>query len=261
MWVYQCAGCKELIRTGGATGGHIVPRSEGGADDDDNLRIECLDCNEAENIARLLNGATQTYLCIQRARQRRERSLLERRGRPPADPTDNQCARCKGHKGLSTFHFYPSWHPYRPFSAALPVCALCLDTFEIAYGVEITRAASRAIPRCWSERERKRAEKTVAFETWSRRRARAPLPADLCRRFQDLYRLDPFETSVAGLHRLTREAREKQRMADHAAIEAIAQRVSSLPLDFPGLFARIATGAYQLSPDQLPRVQLSSEPA
>lgn len=164
MWVYQCPGCKTLIRTGGATGGHIVPRGEGGGVHDYNLRIECLNCNEAENIARLLNGATHTERRIQRAQERRERDLLERRGRPkvfsnvpvfwdgrhlsftsrrradtfvrdgaaerlpeggirllhaprssePArtEPIENQCTRCGVLKGLTTFHFYPSWHPY-----------------------------------------------------------------------------------------------------------------------------------------------------
>jgi len=313
MWVYQCPGCKTLIRTGGATGGHIVARGEGGGDDDDNLRIECLNCNEAENIARLLNGATHTDRRIQRAQERRERDLLERRGRPkvfsnvpvfwdgrhlsftsrrradtfvrdgvaerlpeggirllqaprsnePArtDPIANQCARCGALKGLSTFHFYPSWHPYRqrlrPSSAALPVCAICLEDFEIAYAIEITRAAAATIKVCWTERERIRAEKAVALEIWSRRKAGTPLPADLCRRFRDIFQLDPYETWLADLHRLARKAREHQRMADHTAFGAVAQAVLDLGLDFPALFAQIAKGAYELSSADLPRLPLA----
>lgn len=313
MWVYQCPGCKTLIRTGGATGGHIVPRGEGGGDHDNNLRIECLNCNEAENIGRLLNGATYTERRIQRAQERRERDILARRGRPmvfsnvpvfwdgrhlsftsrrradtfvrdglaellpeggirllkaprsnePArtDPIDNECAKCGALKGLSTFHFYPSWHPYRPLlrpsSAALPVCALCLDVFEIGYAIEITRSAAATIQACWAERERIRVEKAVALEIWSRRKSGTPLPTDLCRRFRDLYQMDPLETSLPDLRRLTRKARENQRRADHAAFEAVAQTVLDHGLDFPALFARIANGAYQPSSADLPRLRLA----
>ena len=313
MWVYQCPSCKNLIRTGGATGGHIVARGEGGGDDDDNLRIECLNCNEAENIARLLNGATHTDRRIRRAQERRERRLLERRGRPkvfsnvpvfwdgrhlsftsrnraetfvregaaerlpeggirlfkpprsnePArtEPIENQCARCGALKGLSTFHYYPSWHPYRqslrPSSAALPVCAICLEFFEIAYAIEITRAAAATIQACWTERERIRAEKAVALETWSRRKTGTPLPTELCRRFRELYLLDPLETKLTDLHGLARKAREKQRGADRAAYEAVAQAVLDHGLDFPALFARLANGAYPLSPADLPRLPLA----
>jgi hypothetical protein len=313
MWVYQCPGCKTLIRTGGATGGHIVPRGEGGGDHDDNLRIECLNCNEAENIARLLNGAAHTARRIQRAQERRDRDLLERRGRPkvfsnvpvfwdgrhlsftsrrradtfvrdgvaerlpeggirllkppssnePArtEPIENQCARCGALKGLSTFHFYPSWHPYRrrlrPSSAALPVCAICSEHFEIAYAIEITRAAAVTIGVCWTERERIRAEKAVALEIWSRRKAGTALPTDLCCRFRELYQVDPLETSVPDLRRIARKARENQRKADHAAFGAVAQAVLDHGLDFPSLFARIANGVYQLSPGDLPRLPLA----
>jgi len=315
MWVYQCPGCKTLIRTGGATGGHIVPRGEGGGDHDDNLRIECLNCNEAENIARLLNGATHTDQRIRRAQERRERDLLYRRGRPkvfsnvpvfwdgrhlsftsrrradtfvrdgvaerlpeggirllqaprsnePArtDPIDNQCARCGALNGLSTFHFYPSWHPYRqrlrPSSAALPICAICLEFFEIAYAIEITRSAAATIEACWTERERIRAEKAVALEIWSRRKAGTPLPTDLCRRFRKLYQLDPLKTRLADLHELARKTRENQRLADQAAFGAVAQAVLDHGLDFPALFGQIANGAYRLPIANLPRLPLNGE--
>lgn len=312
MWVYQCPGCKTLIRTGGATGGHIIPRGEGGGDHDGNLRIECLNCNEGENIARLLKGANHTERRIEKAQERRERELLERRGRhkvfsnvpvfwdgrhlsftsqrradtfvrdgvaerlpeggirlfkaprsdEPArtDPIDNQCARCGVLKGLSTFHFYPSWHPYRQSlrsSSALPICAICLELFEIAYAIEITRAAGATIQACWTERERIRAEKAVALEIWSRRKAETSLPTDLCRRFRELYHLDPLETTVPDLQRLARGAREHQRRSDRAAFEAIATTVLEHGLDFPALFGRIADGVYQASPADLPKLPVA----
>lgn len=81
MWVYQCAVCKELIRTGTATAGHIRPRSDGGGWGDENLRIECARCNEADNIRRLMSNRPSANDRILRAQCRSADRLRERKGR------------------------------------------------------------------------------------------------------------------------------------------------------------------------------------
>lgn len=52
MWVYQCAVCATLVQPGLATTGHIKPLSDGGTNDDHNLRLECGPCNVADNFLR-----------------------------------------------------------------------------------------------------------------------------------------------------------------------------------------------------------------
>lgn len=52
IWLYRCRVCERLILRGEATGGHIVPLSEGGSNEDSNLRLECSRCNGLDNVRR-----------------------------------------------------------------------------------------------------------------------------------------------------------------------------------------------------------------
>jgi len=313
MWVYQCPVCGNLIRTGTATGGHVVPLGEGGGDEDGNLRIECLHCNAAENITRLLRGSSDAHLRIEGAERRHRERLLGERGRPqvfsnvpvywkgrlisftsrrraslfirdglaesrpeggihflktpsntetaPTDPIENRCVRCGARKGLCRFRFFPLWHPRgrtaRPSLFSRPVCAVCLETFEIAYAVEITRAAKGTILAWEAERMRMQEVKAVALEAWSRRRSGSPLPEELCRDFQQVFELNPLEIPVQNLRRLSLMAGCDLRRTEQAAFAAVGHTLMDSNLDFPELFRRIAAGAYTLAPADLPRLDFS----